>query len=280
MTKPSPYDYLDYRRYLEDWFAYKKAANPQYSHRVFARKARQKSPSLLHHVIAGRRNLTAQTVEDFATALGLRAGEAEFFRHLVDLDQAKDETSRNLAWTQIAATRRFREARRVEGDAVEYLSNWMHPAIRELVDRPDFQPDPDWISEHLRPRVPAAAARKALSTLKSLGMLVEQDDGTLIAAEASLTTPPEVTGLAYRNYHRGMLEQATQAVDRFAGPDRHLLAVTVGVPQDLLPVLKEEANRFMMRMMHLCDSSDQDVDQVMQVNLQIFPLSSKHSECP
>lgn len=275
MPAPSPYDYLDYRAFLGAWFEHKKAANPRFSHRMFARMAGQKSPSLLHHVLDGKRNLTPQTVEAFAAAMKLRAGEARFFRHLVDLDQAKDEASRNEAWEQIAATRRFREARPVEKGAFEYLSNWSLPAIRELANRPDFVAEPAWVAEHLRPRIGVPEARRALDTLIELGMLVPSED-TLVPAEASIATPPEVSGLAFRNYHRGMLERATDAIETFPGDERHLLAVTVGVPRDLLPVLKEEANRFMQRMMHLCDASELDVEQVMQLNLQLFPMSSRH----
>ena len=51
MSAPSPYDYLDYRAFLGAWFEHKKQANPRFSHRMFARMAGQKSPSLLHHVL-------------------------------------------------------------------------------------------------------------------------------------------------------------------------------------------------------------------------------------
>ncbi|MEQ1504074.1 MAG: TIGR02147 family protein, partial [Myxococcota bacterium] len=80
---PSPFAYLDYRRYLADWFAAKKELNPRFSHRMFARLAGQKNPSLLHHVIEGRRNLTHETTDGFVRGLGLSAAEGQFFRLLV-----------------------------------------------------------------------------------------------------------------------------------------------------------------------------------------------------
>ena len=267
---PSPYEYLAYRRYLADWFKAKKEANPRFSHRLFARLAGEKNPSLLHHVIEGRRNLTQRTVASFVRGLGLRSGEAQFFRLLVDLDQAKHADERNLAWEKISATRRFREARRIDRDAFEYLSNWALPAIRELAHRSDFRPDPAWVGDQLRPRIPASEARKALALLKDLGLLVESD-GTLIAAEASVTTPPEISRLAVLNYYRGVMDRAAEAIERFEGTERHLISVTVGVPASLLPTLKAESNAFLERMMHLCDASTEDTDQIMQMNLQIFP---------
>ena len=114
----------------------KKANNPRFSHRLFARLAGQKNPSLLHHVIEGRRNLTRETTESFVRGLGLRAGEAQFFRLLVELDQATHDDERNRAWRQ-SARPAAREARPIDREAFEYLSSWTLPAIRELARRSD-----------------------------------------------------------------------------------------------------------------------------------------------
>ncbi|MBX2801990.1 MAG: TIGR02147 family protein [Myxococcales bacterium] len=276
-TLPSPYAYLDYRRYLSDWFGAKKTLNPRFSHRLFARLCDQKNPSLLHHVIEGRRNLTERTTESFVRGLGLRAGEAQFFRLLVALDQAKHADARNEAWEQICATRRFREARRIEHDAFRYLSSWTLPAIRELARRPDFRSDPAWVADQLRPRITESEARKGLQTLLELGLLVEEDD-TLVATDASVVTAPEVERLAVINYYRGALQLAAESIERFPGTERHLLSVTVGVPESLMDTLKAEANAFLERRMHLCDASAEDADRVVQMSLQIFPLTGRREE--
>jgi len=268
---PSPYAYLDHRAFLGDWFAAKKRANPRYSHRLFARKA-EVSVSLLTHVVQGKRNLTAQTTDGFVDALSLRSGEARFFRLLVAFDAAEDAATRNEVWGEISTTRRFREARGIEGMSFEYLSSWAYPAIRELAAHPRFQADPEWIATTLRPTIRAAEARRALETLKRLGLLVERD-GRWVPAEASVATPPELASLAVRNYHHGMIEKGQEAIERFEGPDRHLLAVTVGVPQSLVPKLKEEATAMMQRLMNLCDAEEAPMEQVVQINLQLFPLS-------
>jgi uncharacterized protein (TIGR02147 family) len=268
---PSPYAYLDHRAFVGDWFAAKKEANPRYSHRLFATKAGV-SVSLLTHVVQGRRNLTASTTEAFVKAMGLRSGEARFFRLLVSFDAAEDAGERNQIWQQISTTRRFREARGIEGMAFEYLSSWAYPAIRELARHPAFQADPAWVASHLRPTITPAEASKAIEVLQRLGMLVEKE-GRLVPAEASVATPPELTSLAVRNYHHGMIGKGQESIERFPGSERHLLAVTVGVPRRLVPRLKEEATAMMQRLMNLCDAEEADMEQVVQINLQLFPLT-------
>lgn len=270
---PEVFDYLDFRTFLADWFASKKAVNSRFSHRVFARQAGQKSPSLLHHVIEGKRNLTPATTESFAKAMRLAAPEATFFGHLVELGQAETDSERNEAWERIAATRRFRDARKIEGAGFEYLSSWYYPAIRELAHRPDFEDDPEWIARTLRPKISPPRARRALDALLGMGLLVRGDDGRLHPSEASVATPHEVAGLAVHNYHQGMLERAQEAITGFDPEERHFGGVTVAVPASLVPRLKQEVAAFQERVLHLCDTAPELKDRVYQLNLQLFPLS-------
>ncbi|MEM6928850.1 MAG: TIGR02147 family protein [Myxococcota bacterium] len=269
---PDIYTYLDFRSFLQDWFDAKKRQNPRFSHRMFARLAGQRSPSLLHHVIRGERNLTALTTQAFAQAMKLGVAQARFFGHLVKLGQASTDEARNAAWEQIAATRRFREARQVEGAGFEYLSCWYYPAIRELAHRADFVPDPDWIAARLRPAISRTQATRALAALETMRLLVPDGD-TLRPADASVVTPHEVAGLAVHNYHHEMLERAREAIAAFDPDERHLGGLTLAVPQPLVPRLKEEVQSFLERLLNLCDDASEPSDRVYQVNVQLFPLS-------
>lgn len=277
MTTPDVFSYLDHREFLSDWFDAKKRENPRFSHRMFARMAGQKSSGLLLHVIRGERNLTEATTDAFSKAMRLRADERDHFRKLVDLDKARTPQERNQVFKAISASRRFREARQVEGEGFEYLSHWYHPAIRELAHRSDFRPDPDWVARQLRPRITVAQARSALELLKRNDMLVERGD-RWVPAEATVVTPHEVAGLAVHNYHQGMLRRASEAIEAFEPEERHFGAVTVTVPVAMVQKLKDEVSAFQERLLDLCDGMDAAGEVVMQVNLQLFPLSTAAPE--
>ncbi len=275
---PTVYSYLDYRRFLTEWFAAKKAANSRYSYRVFARAAGIKSSGLFLEVAKGRRNLTGATTAAFAKGLKLSADERRFFGLLVQLSQAKTQDERNEAWSEISASRRFREARQLEGQGFDYLSHWYYPAIRELAQRPDFDADPEWVAATLRPAITPAKARNAMQALEQIGMLKRDKAGELQPAEASVVTPHEVFGLAVYNYHRGMIERATEALDEVAASERHYGAVTVAVPESLVGRLKDEIGAFQERILDLCDGASDDAGVVYQLNLQLFPLSRSSQE--
>lgn len=275
---PNIYAYLDFRRYLDDWFRARKAANRRYSHRLFARKAGHKNPSLLLLVIQRKRNLTPTNVEGFLRALGLGGDEARFFTRLVQLDQATTQAEQNEAWGWISASRRFREARELEGKGFEVISRWHNSAIHELARRHDFVPDPAWIARTLRPKITVAQAKRGLELLTSLGMLQPDEDGKVAPRDVSLVTPHEVAGLAARNYHDGMLELARSCMADFPREQRHVCAVTVCIPRSLVPKLKREFDAFQERLLDLCDGAEDAPEQVYQAQLALFPLSAPLDE--
>src|SRR6478735_3578352 len=147
----SVYDFLDYRAYLRAYYEAAKRSRPSFSFRLFSKLAGLKSPNFLKLVMDGERNLGPDSIARFASALGLAALEAEFFGDLVAFGQAENMGEKNRAFERIASSRRFRQARRIDGELFAYLSHWYNQAVRELAARDDFQEEPRWIAAQLRP---------------------------------------------------------------------------------------------------------------------------------
>lgn len=271
-AKPDLADFLDYRAYLDAWFSWKKATNKRFSHRLFARLSGQSNPSLLLQIIQGKRNLTERTQESYIGALGLDPDDAQAFRLMVAFDQAPTPEARTEAFEALSASRRFRSARRIEGDSFRYLSRWYVVAARELALCPGFRADPHWLAATLRPGVSLDQAREALHLLFDLGMLVHNDDGGVEVRDTTLATPHEVYGLAAYNYHRAMLTRAMASMDEVDPAERHLGAITVAIPESMIPRFKAELTQLQERLLDLADESDRP-DRVYQVALQTFPLS-------
>ena len=85
----SPVDvfrYLDYRRFLADYYRARKARG--FSYRAFSRAAGLGAPNYLKLVIDGQRNLTAAMAARFAHACGLSGEGADYFAQLVEFNQA------------------------------------------------------------------------------------------------------------------------------------------------------------------------------------------------
>lgn len=275
MSEPRPQDFLDHRAFLRGWFDWKKAQNASYSHRVFARMAGYRNPSLLGLIIKGERNLTDRQLPGFFKALGLDAAGRDALRLLVQLDRAATLKERARLIERIAARRRFDGARSIEDAGFTYLSRWTLPAIRELAGREDFQLDVDWVRARLRPQVSRTEVREALELLVEIGMLEPTDEGGARQVDKTVVTEHEVASVAVRRYHQGMGQLAVQELERKGGPERHFGAVTALVPPSTMPALKAEVAAFQERVLALCDDSDQPGSVAIQLNIQLFPLSQE-----
>jgi uncharacterized protein (TIGR02147 family) len=269
----SVYDFLDHRAYLSAYYTEAKRTRPSFSFRLFSKLAGLRSPNFLKLVIDGERNLGADSVGRFAEALGLEGADAEFFADLVAFGQAQTLAEKNRAFERIAASRRFRAARRIDGELFAYLSHWYNPVIRELAARDDFQEEPRWIAAQLRPRVSATEAAEAMKLLLSLGLLVrDQKTGRVVRGEPTLTTEHEVRSLGAAAFHRQMLEQAAQSIDTVPRELRDLAALTVCVSGETATLVKQRIHQFREALTELCDA-DTKGSTVYQLNVQWFPLS-------
>jgi uncharacterized protein (TIGR02147 family) len=274
----SVYDFLDYRAYLRAYYEAAKRTRPSFSFRLFSKLAGLRSPNFLKLVIEGQRNLGADSIPRFAGALGLDSADSEFFADLVAFGQAQTVGEKNRAFERIAASRRFRQARRIDGELFAYLSHWYNPAVRELAARADFREDPRWIAAELRPAITTAEAAEALKLLLSLGLLVrDASTGRVVRGEPTLTTEHEVSALGAAAFHRQMLERAGQSIELFAREKRDLAALTVCVSPKTAALVKERIHQFREALAEICDS-DAEGRVVYQLNVQWFPLSSTEED--
>lgn len=272
------YDFLDYRAYLRSYYEAAKRTQRSFSFRSFSKLAGLRSPNFLKLVIEGERNLGADSVQGFCVALALTGADAEFFADLVAFNQAASLADKNRAFERISASRRFRAARRIDGELFAYLSHWYNPAIRELAGRADFSEDPRWIASRVRPRISPTEAAEALRLLFSLGLLVrDPSSGRVLRGEPTLTTEHEVRSLGAAAFHRQMIERAAESLETVPSALRDLAALTVCISPATAARVKERIHQFREALTELCDS-DTAGAVVYQLNVQWFPLSVTEGE--
>ncbi|MEZ4459112.1 MAG: TIGR02147 family protein [bacterium] len=269
--RPDIFEYLSYRKFMLDYYTTAKQHMKRFSHRFFSQQAGFTSSNFLKMVMDGDRNLSPESAIRVAQAMGLSAAETRFFVLLVDFEQASDPDERARIMESIAATRRFLEAKPIDGMLYEYLTNWFNLAIRELAGRSDFQDDPAWIAEQLRPKISTNKAQKSLELLLELGLL-ERENGRITRGEPSLDAGHEVQVVGVRQFHRQMLERAAASIDDVPANERDISAITVCVRSDSVADLKAKLRDFRERFMASCDEQE-DPDVVYQMNVQLFPLS-------
>jgi len=273
MGRPVVYDYLDYRRFLEALFQFSKASKKQFSYRFFSREAGFASPNFLKLVIGGQRNLTHTSIAKVAKGFRLRKQEREFFENLVFMNQAGTHEDKDYYYQRMLRVKGFTDGHRIDKASYDYFSKWYYPAIREIVtfhDRLTAQQ----IAERLDPPVTVREAERALDVLLALDLIRKGERGGWRQNDKVITTGPEVRSVTVANYHRAMLNLASEAIDRHESSERDITALTLSVNHAQLGAIKDRIASCRRELLEMA-SSDQKSDQVYQVNFQVFPLTRK-----
>jgi uncharacterized protein (TIGR02147 family) len=271
------FEYLDYRKFLADYYAHHKQHEYAFSYRVLARRAQCRSTNYPCLVISGKRNLSGDMALRFAEACGLVDGDAEYFTTLVCFNQATTQREKERWYKSLTRFSQFRRVHRVTESQASYFSEWFIPATRELAARQDFKADPKWIARTLMPQISVTEAKHALRTLEALGMITLQGAGA-VRRKAPLVSSGGPLGHHLVNYHRAMLERASVAIELFPRDQREIAALTVCVSEARLQELKERILTFRRELLQTAEQDDV-AERVVQINFQLFPLS-RGSEPP
>jgi uncharacterized protein (TIGR02147 family) len=271
----SVFTYVDYRTFLRE--AYNERKTRGLSHRWLARRAGLSSPSFLKAVMDRKKNLAPATATRVALALGLVGDAAEYFCTLVRLNQTTVPADRRSLQAELGRLRRYQEVQSLEMARDAYHKNWYHLAIRELSASSSFRPDPKWIARVLRPRISVSQARRALATLEQLGLLQRDGAGALRPAHGQVTTELEPASDQIATFHRAMMARASQAIDDVPRPERDISSITLCTDASGLSGLKRRLQEIRRELLDEFDAGKAGV-QVLQVNLQMFPLSERFDQ--
>ncbi len=269
---PNLYRYRDYRRYLADYYAAQKARRPGFSYRYFSRLSGAKAPNYLQLVVQGKRNLSEAMAVGFAKACKLTDRDTQFFLALVEYGQATEHEARKRAIGKLARFRKRGNIFRLDDSKSQYFAHWYIAAVRELAACDDFQEDPDWIAQTLRPTITRGEAIKAIEVLLDLSLLRRAANRKLRQTNTCITTGAETEAFDVAEYHRQSLHLAEQAMDVFAPQHRDLSCIVLGLQSEDMPKLKQRVSEFRAALIDEFGNAKR-VSRVVQVSLQTFPLS-------
>lgn len=268
-------EYLDYRAYMADVFAFRKA-NGGFTWREFAKIAGYASPVYLQLVTQGKSNLSTLGIERVAVALDLRGKDVQYFRLLVQFNQEKDSTVQKSLLAGLRGIAESCHVALIDSAKFDYYQDWIHPALRELAPaRPGASAAE--LARMLRPSATPAKVRKALELLESLELLVRDSNGNWQQTDRSISTGTAVSSLAVREMHRQMGNLAVESLESVPVSHRDISGLTIGISDSGFVRLQEELAAFRRRVVEIV-RDDAQVDQVYRLNLQLFPLTACDNE--
>jgi uncharacterized protein (TIGR02147 family) len=265
------FEYVDYRKYLSDYFAEKKKRSRFFSHRYFCNKLGLKSTNFMLLVIQGKRNISNELC--FKISLTLRHSQLEsaYFVNMVFFSQSKNYMEKNEYWDKMKELRQKTKFGKINDYQYDYYNNWYNIAVRELVTLMKKPIDFKKLAKLVKPQITATQARNSLKLLLKLGLLQETKDG-YIQKDKVIRTDNSLNSLAVFNYHVKMSTIATEVLERYKREERNFSSCSMNLSEASYKKAVKHINELREKLMTLCEE-EESPERVYHINFQLFPVS-------
>ncbi len=263
-------NYTDYRSFLSDYIAVKKAESRSFTIRKFCMRAGISTDNYLLRVLRKQRNLGHRTTERFIATLPLKGVDAQYFRTLVYLDSAKSTDEKNRYLSEVESFRRKRK-KTVSGIIDNSaMRHWYTIAVWELASCYQFKLTPQSTVNALKKKISLSQAQEAIQFLKDKGYLV-QKNGRLEQMGSPILSTDGVADAIVRINHKQTVEAALKAIDLPLN-ERGFYGLTLAINQKRLPELKQRLKKCIEEIQsEFC--LDPHADTVYRINTHCFPLT-------
>jgi uncharacterized protein (TIGR02147 family) len=268
---PSVFAYSDYRAFMRDAFAEKKASS-RFSWREFAKRAGYASPVFLKLVAEEKSSLSTEGIERVGLALGLTDKEQEFFRLLVPFTHETNNEKKQKLFNEMRKIAALCKNHVVEANLYDYYKEWYHSVIRELAPNVSSESE---ISKLLVPKVPLPQVKASIALLLKLGLLERDSQGKYRQTGKHLTTGENINSMAVRKHHKNMGTLAVAALEDVLKEERDISGITMGLSKEGFEAVKAEIANFRRKIKEIAVQSEskEEPESVYRINLQLFPLS-------
>ena len=244
-----------------------------YSYEKFAEDLGFSATNILHQVIRGHRNLTIKSAEKIIKKLELKKFEKKYFLTLIEYNNSNDSKIRDTKFDELMDLKRQLIPGEIDKFWLEYVSEWYHPVIREMILMKDFKNDAKWIANKITPNIRPEQVKKSLELLLKLGLIEENiEDGTLKQTEKLINTGHRVKNMAVASYHQQMINLAKESLTRVKGNKRDISGMTLCLDEANFEKLKSMIHDFKEKVIIESEKSAEG-DKIVQFNIQLFPFT-------
>jgi len=265
------FEYFDYRQFLKDYYDEQKKVSSLFSYRYIAQKVHLDAGYVVK-LLQGKVHITAKSIPCFTKLCKLGTREKHYFETLVHFTKAKTQKDIKTWFKQLLDLKSV-ETKTLAKEQFEFYQKWYYTAIRSLIGIEGFNGDYTHLARRLTPPITIAQAKKAIWLLEKLGLIKKDDDtSSYFLTDAFITTGDAWKALTVRAFQKETMQLAEESLERHPKELRDISTVTIALPGDALPEIRERIAEFRKTIFTLVNEYD-TVDEVYELNIQLFPLS-------
>jgi len=227
--------YKSYRSFLKDHLEAGKKQSPPLTLAGFAKKLKM-SPSALHMLLDGKRDLTVHNLHRMANALGLTEGEEDFFSALVHFEQAEEKNERTFYEKKLKISKAQSQVKLVRVSNKELLSDWFIPSLlvyaldqTDQTDKGGQESGINYDKIQAQLGLSADRAKSIFGYLSDLGILVEDREAGKIHIVFDKLSP----SFSKKNFLKKLLNEVQRRIENdFQSTESYFEAHTLNLCPD------------------------------------------------
>ena len=268
-SAPVIYEYIDFRKYLADFQAYRFSLDTTFSKSAFSRLlGLPNTRSFFTDVLHGKK-ITDNFVERFIRVLALTREESQFFRTLVKFNQAVTPEERELQFDQLVSLNRTPK-KKLDASIYQYYKEWHHSVVRACLEFVDVNKNVGALQDRIYPSLSVQKIKGSIQLLKKLG-LVELKKGYWKPVDKVVTSGEYAKGELIRQRQLKMLEIAQTSLVQSKEKPHRLIAKTIGLSEEGYKRIEKKLSKVSSEINAIIHKDQNKPDRVYQLILSFTP---------
>jgi uncharacterized protein (TIGR02147 family) len=272
-TLPVIFEYIDFRKYLKNYYTIRRSYDPSFSHASICRGLGQANArSYFNNVVKGRVPITPTFIDRFIILFELKPDEAKYFRALVNYNQTMSPHEKEFFFDQLISLNRTPH-RVVVKSAYEYYKEWYHSAIRALLDIIDFKDDYKALATRLCPQITLKQARDSIDLLKRLGIIGKNKRGYWKPTDKVIVSGDFIKDALVKQFQIKCLDHAKAVLSSDSEVKQRSVTLTVSLSDTAYERTIGRIQQFKAEIRSIMQKDESPATRVFHLNVNFFPMS-------
>jgi uncharacterized protein (TIGR02147 family) len=227
-------------------------------------------PGFYVKVIQKQKHIADTTIDILSKFFEFDQKEAEYFRILVQFNKAKKPEHEKLYFEKLQSFK-LPEAKILDWSVYDYFLKWYTIAIREEINTIPFNGDFEDLAKRFVPQISADEARDAVMLLEKLN-LIRWNGNKYEIIDSFVASDGSIKTFAIREFQKQMCRLGMESIDRIPKDERDISTLTISTSKQCLEIIKEKLATVRKEIVDII-GKEKSVEEVYQINFQIFPLT-------
>lgn len=255
--------------FVKQMIEYRKKTEKGFSVHAATASLRRVSPSLVSLIIARKRKITIDRVEELAKLLQLNAQERIYFKNwLARLEDGEGAEP-------VPVKPEFQAQNRRKEVGTHILTDWINVYVKDCFQLPKVQENPQLVYRYLASYAHPKRLEKSVEFLLREGHLRRTLDGKIVVEANLAVADPKVPSRQIRQFHKGALGVAKTALEMFPPTERMANTLIMPLNEKSYGELLEIIQEFSEKLQNFAALNQETGDRLYQLIVNLSPTGGK-----